>query len=110
MNIETNDVLNLTISGQVTVNRAELERVLQGTRASSAPPGANAVQWPKEAAGLPRLAFSMAETAEILGVSYQTVHRLLQRGLLRSSSALRHKIIARTEIERFLRETTRTAF
>jgi hypothetical protein len=49
----------------------------------------------------------MAETAEILGLSYQTVYRLLQRGLLRSSSALRCKIIAKTEIERFLRETSR---
>lgn len=55
--------------------------------------------------GLPRLAFSMQETAEVLGVSYITVHRLIQRGLLRSSKALRHKIIPRTEIERFLKQT-----
>jgi excisionase family DNA binding protein len=55
--------------------------------------------------GLPRLAFTMQETADILGVSYKTVHRLLQRGLLKGSRALRHKIIPRTEIERFLKET-----
>jgi excisionase family DNA binding protein len=55
--------------------------------------------------GLPQLAFTMKETAEILGVSYITVHRLLQRWLLRSTNTLRHKIIPRTEIERFLKST-----
>jgi excisionase family DNA binding protein len=53
----------------------------------------------------PRLAYTMAETAKILGVSYITVHRLLKRGLLRSSSALRHKLIPGSEIERFLKST-----
>ena len=57
-------------------------------------------------AALPRLAFSMKETAEILGVSYITVHRLLKRGKLRASDAIRNKVIPRTEIERFLREST----
>ena len=61
----------------------------------------------KKTAGppLPKLAYSMRETAEILGVSYFTVHRLLKRGLLRSSSALRHKVIPHVEIERFLKAT-----
>ncbi len=54
---------------------------------------------------LPRLAYTMEQTAEILGVSYITVHRLLKRGLLRSSTALRHKLIPYSEIQRFLRET-----
>jgi excisionase family DNA binding protein len=53
----------------------------------------------------PRLAFTMKETAAMLGVSYITVHRLLKRGLLRSSLALRHKLIPLTEIQRFLRES-----
>ncbi len=56
---------------------------------------------------LPRLAYTMRETAAILGVSYITVHRLLQRGKLRASDALRSKIISRAEIERFLRESTK---
>lgn len=54
---------------------------------------------------LPRLAYTMQETADILGVSYITVHRLLKRGHLKSCSALRHKLIPMTEIQRFLRET-----
>ena len=52
---------------------------------------------------LPKLAYSMAEAAHVLGISYISVHRLLKRGLLKSSSALRHKIIPHTEIERFLK-------
>ncbi|MGA2802382.1 MAG: helix-turn-helix domain-containing protein [Verrucomicrobiota bacterium] len=58
-----------------------------------------------ETSGLPRLAFTMQETADILGVSYVTVHRWLKCGLLRSSSALRHKLIPLSEIERFLKDT-----
>jgi predicted site-specific integrase-resolvase len=58
-----------------------------------------------EKAPLPKLAYSMAETAEVIGVSYITVHRLLKRGLLKSSSALRHKLIPHSEIERFLKAT-----
>jgi excisionase family DNA binding protein len=57
---------------------------------------------------LPRLAFTMRETAEIIGVSYITVHRLLKRGKLRSSDAIRNKVIPRTEIERFLKESIAT--
>jgi len=59
--------------------------------------------------GLPRLAYTMRETAEILGVSYITVHRLLKRGKLRACDALRNKVIPRTEIERFLRQSTKAA-
>lgn len=55
---------------------------------------------------LPRLAYTMQETAALLGVSYITIHRLLKRGLLKSSTALRHKLIPMTEIQRFLKATT----
>jgi excisionase family DNA binding protein len=55
--------------------------------------------------GSPRLAFTIQETANILGVSSKTVYRLIERVLLKSSKALRHKLIPRTEIERFLKET-----
>lgn len=56
-------------------------------------------------AALPRLAYTMRETAEILGVSYITVHRLLKRGKLRASDAIRNKVIPKTEIERFLQDS-----
>ena len=52
---------------------------------------------------LPKLAYSMQETADVLGISYFTVHRLIKRGLLKSSTAIRHKLIPVTEIERFLK-------
>lgn len=52
-----------------------------------------------------RLAFSVRETALSLGVSEKTVRRLIDRRLLRVSRALRHILIPRAEIERFLRQT-----
>lgn len=76
-------------------------------RAEASETKADAAQNPTDT--LPRLAFTMAETAEILGVSYITVHRLLKRGKLRASDAIRNKVIPRTEIERFLRESTSQA-
>lgn len=71
------------------------------------PPPSKASPTPMPDVGgpLPRLAYTMRETAAILGVSYITVHLLVQRGLLRSSLATRTKVIARKEIERFLVET-----
>lgn len=56
------------------------------------------------------MSFTVKQAAEALGVSNATVYRLLTRGLLRSSSALRTKVIPRTEIERFLKETTRSQY
>jgi excisionase family DNA binding protein len=55
-----------------------------------------------------KLAHTVPETAEILGISTRSVHRLLNRGLLRASKALRKILIPRTEIEKFLRDTTET--
>lgn len=42
----------------------------------------------------------------MIGVSRVSMYRLLERGLIKASGALRHKLIARSELERFLRETT----
>lgn len=54
----------------------------------------------------PRLAFSVKEAGEILGISEKSVRRLILRGLLRPSRALRHLLIPKKEIERFLEETS----
>lgn len=59
--------------------------------------------------GIPRLAFSREEAAAALGVSVPTLDRLVQRGLLRPSRALRRPLFSLPEIERFLRETSATA-
>jgi|GEM_PF-561063 len=58
-------------------------------------------------ASLGRLAYGVSETAEILGVSEKTVRRLISRRLLRASRALRHLLIPKKEIERFLDDTAR---
>ena len=56
---------------------------------------------------LPKIGYSMRETADMLGISYMTVFRLAQRGLLRPSKAIRTKIFSLDEIERFLRDTAK---
>lgn len=53
-----------------------------------------------------RLAFSVRETAEILGVSEKTVRRLIDRRLLRVSRALRHILIPKIAITEFLEQTS----
>jgi len=58
---------------------------------------------------IPRLAYTMKETAGILGCSYITIHRLIKRGKLRASSATRKKIIPVVEVERFLRDSLKEA-
>jgi len=52
-----------------------------------------------------KLAYTSRELCESLGVCRRTLSRLEDRGILRSSKALRTKLYPRTEVERFLRET-----
>ena len=99
--------VSIRFSGELVVDRADFEELLRTAAATPAtpvvsPPAALASGTPE---GLPRLAYTTRETAEILGVSYLTVYRLMQRGLLRGSSAVRTKLIPRREIERFLEKT-----
>jgi hypothetical protein len=54
----------------------------------------------------PKLALTRVEAANALDVSPATLDRLVKRGLLHPSRALRRPLFAITEIERFLRETT----
>jgi len=53
---------------------------------------------------LPRAAYTLKETARVLGVSYISVFRLVQRGKLKASTALPgRKLIPVREIEAFLK-------
>jgi excisionase family DNA binding protein len=51
-----------------------------------------------------RLAYSIKESADLLGVDYFSVYRLIQRGKLRACRALRGKLlIPRSELLRLLK-------
>jgi len=50
--------------------------------------------------------FSVSKVAEMFSISEKSVYRLLQRGLLESSSAFRHRLITRASIEKFLSTTS----
>lgn len=52
----------------------------------------------------PKLAFTLKELSQELGISKVSIYRLEARGLLRSLPYLRTKIYPRAEVERFLRE------
>ena len=52
-----------------------------------------------------KLAFNRKEAAALLGISPPSLDRLVQRGLIRPSRALRTPKFTRAELERFLRET-----
>ena len=93
------NTITIQITGQITLdpqNLAQFLKCVQIQTPAAAPP---------QSMTDTQLAYSMKETAKLLGVSYITVHRLLRRGLLKSSSALRCKRIPRSEIERFLKTT-----
>ena len=50
-----------------------------------------------------RLAYSIQEAADLLGVNYFSVYRLIQRGKLRACRALRGKLLVpRAELLRLL--------
>ena len=105
--------LNIAFSGMFTFAQDEWEQSMQqflvASRTLATPPQARIPQVPEGDGKLPHLAFSVKETAKILGISQKTVYRLIRRGLLNTSLALRTKLIAKSEIERFLRDTSREA-
>jgi excisionase family DNA binding protein len=72
-------------------------------RNNSNVPSLSGAQFPERP---PRLAWSVRETAEALGVSEKTIRRLVARRLLNPSRALRHLLISQKEVERFLKDTT----
>ena len=58
---------------------------------------------PEQAPQSERLAYSIHEAADMLGVDYFSVYRLIQRGKLKACRALRGKfLITRTELFRLL--------
>ena len=56
---------------------------------------------------LPRIAYSINEVAQMMSVCPRTVRRLISRGLLKKSKALRHIRIPAAELERFLADTSK---
>ena len=54
----------------------------------------------------PKLALTRHESAKALGLSVETIDRLVKRKLLHPSRATRRPLYSVQEIERFLRETT----
>ena len=51
-----------------------------------------------------RLAYSVQEAADLLGVNYFSVYRLIQRGKLKACRALRGKLLVpRTELVKLLK-------
>jgi excisionase family DNA binding protein len=73
----------------------------QGCGALKNPPGLT----PNVLGAEVRGAFKLKPAAAYLGgLSVPTMHRLIDRGLLRSNRALRHLLFSREELDRFLRE------
>jgi excisionase family DNA binding protein len=48
------------------------------------------------------MAYSLKEFATMMGLSYATAYRLVQRGKVRSVGHIRHKLIPASEVARFL--------
>jgi len=55
-----------------------------------------------ESASLSKLFLTVGEVAVRFGISQKSVYRLLDRGLLQSSGALRRKMIPAASIEKFI--------
>ncbi len=55
---------------------------------------------------IPRRLLSLKETAHTLNVSEKSVRRLIDRGLLKASKALRHIRVPVEAIDQFVKQTT----
>ena len=110
MNNNQKKPFTVTITGMITIAGDDWEKLMNllvTSRTSETVPQVRNPKVPEGDGKLPRLAFSVKETAGMLGINQKTVYRLICRGLLNTSLALRTKLIAKSEIERFLRDTSR---
>jgi DNA-directed RNA polymerase specialized sigma24 family protein len=105
MNQHEPGTFTVSVKGELTLSKDELREILTEAMSKISPQPPAII---KSDEGPPRLAFTLKETAALLGISYATAFRLVQRGLLKSSHALRCKIISKSEIERFLRDTSKS--
>jgi hypothetical protein len=108
MNRTIDGNITINVTGQLTVSRASLKELLREALVEIELPAK-----PIEAAipaekGFGRKAFNTREVAEMLNCCSGTVYRLIRRGLLRRSMATRTIMVSSVEIERFLRETTKS--
>lgn len=62
---------------------------------------------PKACPTSSRMFLSVGEVSASFGVSPKSVYRLLERGLLKSSSALRHKLILKSSVDEFVAATVK---
>ena len=53
-----------------------------------------------------RLSYTKVEAATLLGISMPTLDRLVKRGLIKPSRALRRPLFSRRLLEKFLEDTT----
>ena len=59
-----------------------------------------------ESGRLPKLAYTLREASDVLGLSTRTIRRLVNRGLLHPSRASQRFIFSHKELDRFLEQTT----
>lgn len=58
---------------------------------------------------LTKVGYNRRTAAELLSISVESLDRLVARGLLKPSRALRRPLFSRAELERFLKETQPSA-
>ena len=107
----TTATLTINLTGQLTIDSKSLEQLFSGLNIQIPSPSPTHSEHAQKTAPTidqtkhQRLAYTTNETAEMLGLSPKTVYRLIERGLLKSVGALRHKRITRAEIDRILKTT-----
>lgn len=74
--------------------------------ASALSAGANMVKINETTAAVERLVYTPAEASQALGVCRETLYRLIRAGRLRKIQGIRTSLIPRTELNRFLAEST----
>lgn len=112
MKNETTQTITVKFTGELIIQKNDLKEIFLQTESPHIKPSPESPKL-KEIetdSKLPRLAFTVQETAEMLGVSYITIYRFIRRGLLKYSFASRKIIISKVEIERFLKETSRSLY
>jgi hypothetical protein len=104
---ESNSPITINFTGTITIPANDLKAVFE-TVAKETLIASFSPQPPAQLQEMivpKKLMYTMKDVAQLLSMSPISVYRLIQRGLLQSSSASRYKLIPAGSIEKFIKNS-----
>jgi excisionase family DNA binding protein len=101
---ETKSSITINFTGSITIPPHELTAIFEKSAKEALIQNLSPNPAPSQEMIVPKkLMYTLKDVAQLLSMSPSTVYRLIQRGLLQSSTASRRRLIPARSLERFVK-------